>query len=305
MPVSCGVILQSVTGAAGIQALGHPLGGRRASERLALGALAGLVVVIALAVVADGKPARGTRPATGGQHECPPVHGPQWAFPSKTLKASSDLYESFATGVPCTEAALWTRRLAAKRVAAVIGSASSLQGPHGFTCYGYPDLAGHAYVGSCVKGSAIFGWNFNEMTTPAYTEPGLPKTLGGASDVQEALMDLGHGRYRLTVRNISPKGIIDGFAWMPQGITIDAVTSTRGGTCKASNGGISCTGHLHQPGCLCDASGGALTIEFTARVTSGGSAIPAVEARTLHITSITPVPHLVPSTKQGQHSGNT
>jgi hypothetical protein len=222
------------------------------------------------------------------------------------MKASSDLYESFATGVPCTEAALWTRRLAAKRVVAVIGSASSLDGPSGFTCYGYPDLHGHAYVGSCVKGTAIFGWNFNEMTTPAYTEPGLPKTLGGASDVQGSLQDLGHGRYRLTIRNISPKGDIQAFTWTPQGMTITAVTSSHGAVCRVtSSGGIGCSGRLRQPSCLCDASGGAVTVDFTARKVAGGTAIPALEGRTLRITSLKPVPRLVPSTKQQQHNNNT
>jgi hypothetical protein len=221
------------------------------------------------------------------------------------MKASSNLYESFATGVSCTEAALWTQRLSAKRVVAVIGSAGSLAGPRGFTCYGYPDLGGNAYVGTCVKGNAIFGWNFNEMTIPAYTEPGLPKTLGGATDVQGSIQALGHGRYRLTLRNISPKGIINALTWTPQGLTITAVTGTRGGVCRVtSSGGISCSGRLRQPGCLCDASGGALIVEFTGHQDSAGSGPPALEGRTLHVTSLTPVPHLVPSTKQAQENNN-
>jgi len=267
--------------------------------------LAGVVALVLTLAFALGPPSGGAQPVAGGQHECPPVHGPRWVFPSQTMKASSDLYESFATGMSCTEAALWTRRLSARSLRATIGSASSLEGPSGFTCYGYPDLHGHAYVGSCVKGRAFFGWNFNQMTTPAYTEPGLPKTLGGATDVQGSLQALGHGRYRLTIRNISPKGDIEAFTWTPQGLTISAVTRSHGAVCRAtSSGGISCSGQLRQPGCLCDASGGAVTVEFTARKNSGGSGPPALEGRTLRITALKPVPHLVPSTKQQQANNN-
>jgi len=221
------------------------------------------------------------------------------------MKASSDQYESFATGISCTEAALWTRRLAAKKLAPVIGNASSLSGPSGFTCYGYPDRQGHAYVGSCVKGSSIFGWNFNQMTIPAYTEPGLPKTLGGATDAEGSLTALGGGRYRLTLRNISPKGTINSFTWTPPGMTITSVISSRGGACRvASNGGISCKGRLRQPKCLCDGSGGSLTVEFRARRNPGDKGGLAVDGRAVHITSLTPVPHIVPSTKQAQANGN-
>jgi hypothetical protein len=244
--------------------------------------------------------------AVDRQHECPPVHGPRWVFPSETMKATSVLYESFATGVSCTDAATWTRRLAAKKLASVVGTASSLSGPSGFTCYGYPDLHGRAYVGSCVKGNAIFGWNFNQMTIPTYTEPGLPKTLGGATDAEGSLKALGGGRYRLTVRNISGKGVINGFAWTPAGMTITAVTSTRGGTCRVTaDSGISCNGQLRQPKCLCDGSGGTLTIEFTARKKPGGRGQLDFDARAVHITALTPVAHLIPSTKQKEASNTT
>ena len=241
----------------------------------------------------------------GGQSECPPVHGPQWVFPSTTLKATSAQYESFATGISCTEAAVWTRRLAAKKVASTIGNASSLSGPGGFTCYGYPDLHGHAYAGSCTKGSSIFGWNFNQLTIPAYTEPGLPKTLGGATDAEGSLTALGGGRYRLTLRNASTKGTINSFTWTPTGMTITTLLGTRGGVCSlTSAGGISCKGRLRQPKCLCDGSGGALTIEFRARRNPGDKGGLAVDGRSVHITSLTPVPHIVPSTKQAQATGN-
>ncbi len=276
---------------------------RRGSERrrpigLALLGLAA-VVALGLAFVASS---RAQAAAGGGQHECPPVQGTHWAFPSATMKAGSNLYESFATKISCSEVAVWTRRLAATTLAdRTIGNSSPLRGPSGFTCYGYPDLGGHAYVGSCVKGSVFFGWNFNEMTIPAYTEPGLPKTLGGSTDAQGSLRALGRGKYRLTVQNISAKGTIDSFTYAPPGLTISAVSSTRGGVCRVtSNGGISCTGRLRQPDCLCDGSGGALTVDFTARKKPGDTGQPAFDGRTLHVTSLTPVPHLVPSTKQGE-----
>jgi hypothetical protein len=223
------------------------------------------------------------------------------------MKASSDLYESFATGVSCTEAAMWTRQLAAKTLAdRTIGNSSSLSGPSGFTCYGYPDLRGHAYVGSCAKGSAIFGWNFNEMTIPTYNEPGLGTPLGGAADAQASLAALGHGQYRLTVQNISPKGVIDSFTWTPAGLTISAVTSSKGGVCQATpNGGISCSGRLKEPNCLCESSGGVLTVDFRARKNAGVRQRVELDGQTLQITSLTPVPHLVPSTKQTEESNKT
>jgi hypothetical protein len=274
-----------------------------------LGVVAAVAVAVVFAARGNSQPSSSGARAAGGagqQHECPPVQGTRWVFPSTTMKATSDLYESFATGVSCTEAALWTQRLAPKRVAAVIGSSGSLSGPSGFTCYGYPDLHGHAYVGSCVNGSATFGWNYNEMTIPAYTEPGLPKTLGGSTDVQGSLTALGHGRYRLTVQNISAKGIVDTFTWEPPELTITAVDGSKGGVCRVtSNGGISCNGRLRQPGCLCDGSGGSLTVEFSARRNPGSSTQPGLDGRSLHVTSLTPVPQLVPSTKQEQANGKT
>jgi hypothetical protein len=221
------------------------------------------------------------------------------------MKATSDKYESFATGIDCTEAALWTRRLAGKKLDSTVGTASSLSGPNGFTCYGYPDLNGHAYVGSCTKGSSIFGWNFNQMTIPTYTEPGLPKTLGGSSDAEGSLTELGGGRYRLTLRNISTHGTINSFTWTPTGMRITAVISTRGGVCRVtSDGGMSCNGRLRQPKCLCDNSGGAVTVEFKARRDPGDKGGLALDGRAVHITSLTPVPRIVPSTKTKQANGN-
>jgi hypothetical protein len=288
---------------------------RGAAQRVGTGSLSALaltaVVVLALALFTQaGSAGRSSSAApaaarAGGQHECPPVHGPQWIFPSSTMKATSDQYELFATGISCTDAAAWMRRLATKKLASTVGNASSLSGPSGFTCYGYPDLHGRAYAGSCTSGGSIFGWNFNQLTIPAYTEPGLPKTLGGGTDAEGSLTALGGGRYRLTLRNISTKGTINSFTWTPTGMTITALTSTRGGACRVtSDGGISCKGRLRQPKCLCDGSGGALTVVFSARRDPGDKGGLSVDGRSVHITSLTPVPHIVPSTKQAQATGN-
>ena len=280
-------------------------GGHRKLAALAilgLAVLGGIAVSVAMDRGSAHRTTGGAQAATsGGQHQCPAVRGTRWVFPSKTLRASSNLYESFATGVSCSEAADWTRQLSPRTLAdRTIGTSNPLTGPSGFICSGFPDLHGHAYVGTCVKGSTFFGWNFNEMTIPEYTEPGLAKGLGGSTDAQGSLKALGRGRYRLTIQNISAKGTIDSFTWEPPGLTIKAVTNSKGGVCQiTSNGGIACKGRLRQPKCSCDDSGGALTIDFTASKSPGLNQ-PSLDGHTLHVTSLTPVPSLVPATKQAQ-----
>jgi hypothetical protein len=223
------------------------------------------------------------------------------------MKASSVFYESYAVGVSCAEAASWTRQLAGRKLAAIIGSEAQLGGIPGFTCYAYPDMNGYAYAGTCTKkeSDTLFGWNFNEETIPTYFEPGLAKPLGGASDAQVAIRNLGHGHYQLSVQNASPKGSITGFTWAPPaGMTITAVTGSNGGTCRlASHGAISCRGTLQQPKCLCNSTGGTLTVEFTANQQPYRNSKSNYETLgTLNITSLTPVPRLVPSTPQQEQA---
>lgn len=236
-----------------------------------------------------------------GAHQCAPVHGSRWVFPSKTVEASSTLYESFEAGVGCARAATWTKELSSRTLPdRKVGDVNAFVGMSGFACYAYPDLDGHAYAGSCRKGTtAYFGWNFNEITIPTYTKPLLAGIQGAGTDIQTTIVSLGRGRYRLTARNVSEKGAITAFAWLPPaGLTVTGIGRSAGGTCRiASDGGIRCRGTLRPPQCLCDQSGGALVVEFTAARAADPKQALLGKGRT-SISSLKPVPYLVPSTRQ-------
>jgi hypothetical protein len=313
-----GLTCSSMQRFAAIGAGGRSEGGgcRVRSVGLAVAAMAAVVVAFGAEPAIGSGSARtvDTKTSAGDPsapplrtNECPPVRGRRWVFPSVTMKASSRQYESFAEGVSCAKAASWTRQLISRRLKdRTVGDSNQVSGVPGFTCFAYPDLSGYAYAGSCTKtgGSAIFGWNFNELTIPAYHEPGLPKTLGGATDAEIDMTSLGAGRYRLIVRNISRKGAIKAFSWVPPGgYTVTAVLGTQGGTCSVtSGGGIACHGTMKTPKCLCDNSGGTLTITLrTAHRNPDGSPAQGkgsfLGGGQLTIKSLAPVPYLVPSTR--------
>src|SRR5207244_1335246 len=68
-------------------------GDGRRSRWLAVVALGGVVALALALFPRAGSAARFSSDApaaarAGGQSECPPVHGPQWVFPSTTLKAT-------------------------------------------------------------------------------------------------------------------------------------------------------------------------------------------------------------------------
>jgi hypothetical protein len=45
-----------------------------------------------------------------------------------------------------------------------------------------------------------------------------------------------------------------------------------------------------------------LTVDFSARKNAGVTKQEELDGQTLHVTSLTPVPHLVPSTRQNEES---
>jgi hypothetical protein len=291
-------------------------GGRRA---LVAGAAAAVVVagavVYALAGGSPARPSAGTSPEAplGGHQllpgECVPVQGPVWAYPGPE-RISSDLYESFATNISCKSAAEWTVRLAALTVPVRRnGDPTSLAGPAGFTCIGWPDAHGHAYGGSCRSGTSAveFGWNWNVINRRTVLEPnanGLGSHLAKPSrdDAGTALSALGRGRYLLKVQDESGIGDIDRFTWAPPaGWTITAVTGSAGGRCALAGGRIACRGRLRHPACLCTATGGVLVVRFTARAPGASSAaghpvVIGTAGGRLTITAMTPVPFLIPDT---------
>jgi hypothetical protein len=195
------------------------------------------------------------------------------------------------------------------------GEESRLPGVAGFRCVGYPDKDGYAYLGSCTRrGESFFGWNFNAANAlfelvPAPSGGFFREPVSG-SDASATLTPLGDGRYRLFVINASGLGFIDTFTWAPPpGLTITALMSSRGNVCElTADRNISCRGKLAPPKCLCDASGGTLTIVFVAsgrrRIDVGGRPQEAfLGGGELRITSMTPIPYLIPSTPAKQQHG--
>jgi hypothetical protein len=240
--------------------------------------------------------------------ECAPVHARRWVYPG-TVTMSSTLYESFAISYPCTKAASWTKRLA--RVAlpySKTGNLIPLHGPAGYSCGAWADATGHAYAGGCQRGSSAFGWNWNVANPHDYFNAGsngrLELSKGGGTDAESLLHTLGANRYELDIANTSGIGYIDRFLWSPPpGWTITALTKTTGGSCKLVSAGISCTGTLRPPTCLCAGAGGAVVVDFTidatSGLTSGGKARTfGSEGSGLELKSMTPVPFLVPGTPQ-------
>ena len=109
-----------------------------------------------------------------------------------------------------------------------------------------------------------------------------------------------NGSYELDLQNTSDFGYVDTFTWVPPvGLTVTAITSTKGGTCVIQSGDIDCSGKIAPPICTCR-PGGSLIVDFTA---TGNQPIYVnghilwfglVGSQTL-ITSITPVPYHIPS----------
>jgi hypothetical protein len=249
--------------------------------------------------------------------ECPPVTGPKWSYPGR-IAMSSEKYESFATGVDCADAAAWTKALSGRTVAdRRVGHESALAGPAGFKCGGYGDKNGHAYAGVCRHGTSKiqFGWNINVLVGSAdqvVNEEDVGREQLGTADTSTLLKELGGGRYRLDVVNTSEIGSIDAFRWTaPAGWRITSITRSTGGDCKVADAGtIACSGSLHVPKCLCTRTGGAVTVEFTAKaqdfkIVNGYRVYQSTTGGHLTIDQMTPVPYLVPSTRAGQaHHGN-
>jgi hypothetical protein len=249
--------------------------------------------------------------------ECPPVSGPRWSYPGR-ITMSSEKYESFATGVDCADAAAWTKALSGRTVADKrVGHESALAGPPGFKCGGYADRDGHAYAGVCRHGTSKiqFGWNINVLVGPAeqvVNSEDVGREALGTADASTLLRDLGGNRYRLDVVNTSEIGSIDRFKWTaPEGWKITGITKSTGGSCElAADGTIACTGSLHVPKCLCTRTGGALSVEFTAKaqtykIVDGYRVYNSTAGGHLTVNAMTPVPYLVPSTRKAEaHHGN-
>jgi hypothetical protein len=260
---------------------------------------------VALFVALGHSSSSPAQPAAEVPAQCPPVTGPRWVFPA-AVRISSIRYEAFTVSYDCARAATYIRRLAAVELKdRTSGDESPLGGVPGFSCVGYPDRLGHAYGGSCRRGSVEFGWNWNVLyRATEFTQSG-ERARTSTSEYLAVLTSLGHGRFRLHLGNTSGIGAIDAFTWTPPpGMTIRTLTSVAGGACRLQPGGsIACTGKLRPPSCLCSGEGGAVTLEFEAASGSGSSRrVSYAPEGQVRITAMTAVPYLVPSTPQEEHN---
>lgn len=107
------------------------------------------IVAAATAIGAGGAPAA----TTTTQAVCADFAGPAWAFPEFGKKGTS--WKVTATGVPCTFASLWAKKLL--RTPYKGEAATKLRGPTGWSCLvSIPH--GGGVPGQCTKGKKSFSW---------------------------------------------------------------------------------------------------------------------------------------------------
>ena len=305
----------------------------RGLSRFLLVALA--IAAVALSGASAGRAAKGKTPKASPSSpgagsvaanflECQPIQGPEWVWPPDNFpqsdlyqaKISSTLYESFVVNYDCTKARSYIQKLITEMLPNTTpGAQNQLLGAQAggvpnFTCVAYPDANGRAYGGECKSGLVRFAWNYNAIWKG--TPSGIDGRAAGAGfepmaaiEYDTVLTPLGNDRYQLVVTNASGIGSIDAFTWAaPPQLSITGVTGTSGGpTCGLDNGSISCQGALAPPRCLCTGSGGAVTIEFTATgpvptIVNGVPTVQGLSWSYMHITAMTPVPHLIPDVVQ-------
>jgi hypothetical protein len=108
---------------------------------------------------------------------------------------------------------------------------------------------------------------------------------------------LGKDSYELYVENTSEIGFINTFQWVPPaGLKVTAITHTSTGRCQLAGGSIACDSTLRPPKCTCNASGGNVTIRFTAKSLPGTAKNHGWVNAKLRIGNMTPVPYVIPST---------
>ena len=102
-------------------------------------------------------------PAASPIKQCPAIKASPWRFPHTSLKGTN--YGSYVVGgYSCATAATWIKKLTATTLKNKSFGASNVltNGPAGFKCTANPDANGHAFAGSCKKGTGAatvgFGW---------------------------------------------------------------------------------------------------------------------------------------------------
>ncbi len=269
----------------------------------ALAACGGKKTVLPPAVPANPKPTQ------FGSTQCPPVKGATWVYPAN-VKMSSNTYEAFTVGFSCATAASYIRQIVGRTLPPNAEYMEQpLAGVPGFLCTAYPDKHGHAYGGSCRRGSSEFGWNLNVLFQSTDLEG--DDDIVNSTDANAVLRPLGHGHYQLEIQNTSRIGYINTFRWSPPPrMNILAVTSSTRGKCTVdSSGAIACAATLPPPKCLCRPSGGTVTIDFTTPPTvvlkiQGHSVNPGILGAHLQIVAMTPIHYLVASTLEQERQGH-
>lgn len=93
--------------------------------------------------------------------QCGTFTGPTWQFPGTSL--TSNKYAAYVIHYSCAKAKKWAKKFGAMSVPnKKKGASNKVKGPKGFKCLANPDARGHAFAGSCKKGSGAktigFGW---------------------------------------------------------------------------------------------------------------------------------------------------
>jgi hypothetical protein len=140
------------------------------------------------------------------------------------------------------------------------------------------------------------------VSNPDTADQGVRVCGCDASTVMRYLDPRG-GKYELEIYNTSGIGYINSVNWLPPaGLTLTAITSVTGGTCRIDLGDIACEANapgLAPPKCTCQ-TGGTMSVIFTAtgdEPTFNGSwwTYHGLVGAYMQITSMTPVPYHIPS----------
>lgn len=92
---------------------------------------------------------------------CPALTSTKWVNP--VTDDSGNQYEVlvYKNAMSCAQATDWTKKFISQQIGGSAGAHSTLKGPSGYDCVGFPDKGGRAYRGRCQKpGDNVTGFNW-------------------------------------------------------------------------------------------------------------------------------------------------
>jgi hypothetical protein len=132
---------------------------------------------------------------------------------------------------------------------------------------------------------------------PSEQDPDAGTRTG--DDLSTVTRSLGNDRYQLEITNVSHVGFVNVFTWSPPPtLKVTKLVDSDDGACALEGGVITCRLALHPPTCTCKGDGGSVKLDFIGkldrRLAESGASYGAEGS--VNVTSVTPVPYVIPST---------